>query len=223
MWELIAEKSYSHSHDDMMQDNFYQVVIEVDTSTGMLRLRDITKQTGPYLRGGKNEHEMSYDVGSLSKPNLGMIRDLASKSSNMYSRDWTGWNRTRGSAKDIIALWVQTNGNVSISESEMKKQIVDKLDNLGADELMKIRKLLRLSSDAVLDSVVEVVKTNSFMSLRRPLEGLNLGRVTMDDSGDHMMWMLKTHSGKTVAIVSKNGATPDRNDIVVGNFVVGYL
>jgi hypothetical protein len=223
MWELIAEKHYSYSHDDMAQDNFFQVVVEVDTATGMLRLRDILKQTGPYLRGGKNERETSYNVGTLSKPNLGLIRDLATKSSNQYRRDWDGWNGTHGSVKDIIALWIETNGNVSMSEEDMKKQIVEKLDKLGADELRKVRELLKLSSDSVLESVAEVVKKNEFMGLRRPLESLNLGKVIMNDSGSHMMWVIRTRSGKTIAIVSKGGAKPDASDIVVGNFIVGYL
>lgn len=226
MWELIAEKHYSYSHDDMAQDNSFRVVIEVDTDSGMLRLKDILNQTGPYLRGGKNDHEFTYDVGSLSKPNLGLIKDLAAKSCNQYGRDWTAWNKTRGSAKDIIALWVETNGNKSMSESDVRKQIMDKLDRLGVDELMKVRQMLRISSDAVLESVADVVKNNSFMGLLRPLENLNIGKVSMVEPEPQLpygFWRIRTRSGKTIIVISRNGASPSGSDIVVGNFVVGYL
>jgi len=91
-----------------------------------------------------------------------------------------------------------------------------------ASELVFVAKQLA-GSDATLESVADVVAGRSFMSLRRPLESLGLGRVSMDDSGNSMMWMIKTGNGKTIGISSKNGVKIDSGDIVVGNFVVGYL
>jgi hypothetical protein len=90
-----------------------------------------------------------------------------------------------------------------------------------AQELVAVAKLI--ANDPILESVVDVVAGYSFLSLRRPLESLGLGRVSMDDSGDSMIWQIKVRSGKTIGITSIKGAKPDLGDIVVGNFVVGYL
>jgi len=79
------------------------------------------------------------------------------------------------------------------------------------------------ASNPDLDAVVEVVKANSFMSLRGPLTKLNIGKVDYF-SGDMgpSHWSIKTRRG-TIVIVSKTGADIGPNDIVVGNFVVGYI
>jgi hypothetical protein len=79
------------------------------------------------------------------------------------------------------------------------------------------------AADVDLEVVAGVVRNNNFLSLRHPLERMNVGKVTLDDSGDYMRWMIKTRRGKTIAIVSTKGATPGLGDIVVRDLVIGYL
>jgi len=91
-----------------------------------------------------------------------------------------------------------------------------------AKELISMARELT-AADVDLEVVAGVVRNNSFLSLRHPLERMNIGKVTLDDSGDYMSWMIKTRNGKTLAIVSKRGATPGSGDIVVRDLVIGYL
>ena len=93
-------------------------------------------------------------------------------------------------------------------------------DRLVASVLVQVAKMIA-ASDPDLEAVAEVVRKNSFMSLRRALEGLGLGKVSMDDSGDQMYWVIKARKGNII-IVSKAGAEPGSGDITVGNFIVGY-
>ena len=80
-----------------------------------------------------------------------------------------------------------------------------------------------LSYDENLEAVANVVRQHSFLTLRVPLEKLGIGKVSMMDSGDCMMWKIQTRRGK-IGIVSRRCAdTVSRDDIIVGNFVVGYL
>jgi hypothetical protein len=81
----------------------------------------------------------------------------------------------------------------------------------------------KTAADVDLEVVAGVVRNNSFLSLRHPLERMNIGKVTLDDSGDYMCWMIKTRNGKTIAIVNKKGATHGSGDIVVRDLVIGYL
>ena len=92
-----------------------------------------------------------------------------------------------------------------------------------ASELVSISKML-MASDPILESVVDAIAGYSFMSLRKPLESLGLGSVTMStiDMGPSV-WMIKMRNGKKIAIVPRSQSDPDANDIVVQDKVVGYL
>jgi hypothetical protein len=98
----------------------------------------------------------------------------------------------------------------------MNKQMI-------ASELVKIAKDL-MAVDGDLQRVADVVKSSSFMSLRGPLKNLKIGNVDFQmGDGSGAMWMIKTRRGKTIVVTSVKNADPSSDDIVVGDFVVGYL
>lgn len=90
-----------------------------------------------------------------------------------------------------------------------------------AKELVRMAKEL-ISADADLEAIAEVVKNNKFLSLRNPLKKMGLKKVDFSHAG-FPHWSMKTRRGKTVAIVNKKHADPSSGDVVVGDFVVGYL
>jgi hypothetical protein len=94
-----------------------------------------------------------------------------------------------------------------------------------ARELVKVARDLT-SSDPDLEAIAEVVRNNRFMSLKNPLKQLGLRNVdfnTYDPPMPDAMWKMKTRKGKTVAILNKKYADAGSGDIVVGDFIVGYM
>jgi len=82
------------------------------------------------------------------------------------------------------------------------------------------------AADADLEAIAEVVKGNSFMSLKGPLKKLGLRNVdfiTADPPMPPAYWSMKTRRGKKVLIVNKKHADAGSRDIVVGDFVIGYM
>lgn len=167
MWEEIARKWFSWTNDDMQQDTVNTALVEIDPSTYKLRLRMIVKDTGPYVRGGSDERETVTDIGTITKPNLGLVLQKTGKPGAYYKfpRNWEGVNKANGSLGDILKLWARENmtPSVSISDDEKRQQISDALSGLSGAELDRIRSMLRIGSkDRFVAS--ELLKVSAILS-----------------------------------------------------------
>jgi hypothetical protein len=79
------------------------------------------------------------------------------------------------------------------------------------------------AADSTLQQVAEAVKGHELMSMRKPLEKVFKKRDIDFTFEPHPSFHIK-HKGKTIIIVSKNNVEKvDSSDVVVGNYVIGYL
>ena len=242
IWQEIATKCWAQTTDEW--SNMVSYVLEVDNASGKLRINKTETMKYDFLGGGKPKivNTMT-DVGTLEKPNYGLLRTMTSKPGQYYTggNKWAGWSGEVGEVKQFIDMWTllfyKFGKQPVVTDDGKRQKITDRLQDLKGHELDQVLKMLRLgnsrqllsiaceltAADVDLEVVAGVVRNNSFLSLRHPLERMNIGKVTLDDAGDYMHWMIKTRNGKTIAIVSKKGATPGSGDIVVRDLVIGYL
>lgn len=107
------------------------------------------------------------------------------------------------------------------SAKKLVGEVVRGLSSAGYNSARVVK-----AADADLEAIAEVVKNNKFLKLKRPLKDLGLRNVdfnTYDPPMPGAMWKMKTKRGKTVAIVNKKHADPSSGDVVVGEFIVGYM
>lgn len=76
--------------------------------------------------------------------------------------------------------------------------------------------------DSELESVARIVAENKFLDLREPLKKIGFRSIGFNYAGGPH-WEVKTRSGKTIVVINKSNAEPSEKDIVVGDFVIGYL
>lgn len=77
-------------------------------------------------------------------------------------------------------------------------------------------------TDADLEKVISIVKDNKFLGIRDPLIKAGFKKVDFDYAGG-AHWAIKTKGGKTIVVINKSNVDVSPDDIVVGDFVVGYL
>ena len=77
-------------------------------------------------------------------------------------------------------------------------------------------------TDVDLEKVKEIVKNGKFLNLRSELEKAGFKKVDFNYAGG-AHWDFKGKAGKTIVIINKSNVDVSPNDIVVGNFVIGYL
>lgn len=99
-----------------------------------------------------------------------------------------------------------------------------------AKELIEIASVISAANKVSLQDVADIVeKGNDIFSTKGKIEAV-VGRKNIDMVNDGSLPSMyvridgkATEKGRPIIVISKKGADPDSDDIVVNGFVVGYL
>lgn len=180
--KTIGTKHFSYSFDDTNETTNVTALLQAEDN-GNLKLTIATNKVGPYLSGGKKSEEKNFNVGTVTKPNLGLIRSQTSKGKDYYGfpPEWKAFNgKAYRNVSEMLTDWLEEN-SVTDSSSSKKQQIIDKLDDLTDIELEKIRKMLRLASILKAGDICTVDK--AAFDLRTPETVKVLKKVIKEGNG----------------------------------------
>jgi len=163
MWETIATKSYSYSHDDTMTDTVVTAYLEADEHSGALEVHKVTRATSPYISGGKSISQTDTKAGTIYKPSLGEIIRATSNTGNYYKfpNKWTAFNDKQCSAAEAIEMWKEEKG-FGGQDDIIRKKVIDKINTMSGPELDNVRRVLRIvACKTIKEDIKKVAKALS--------------------------------------------------------------
>jgi len=145
--EKIIAYNESHWQWEYDASSRYAAVI-LDTSSDKLRMELVDTHTKSGLGAGKRTViKAKADMGTIVKPKLGGIASILKKhghgrtrAGHPFSRSWTNYETNKeGALKAIIMAYQAVEySDSSLSDQDLRRQLVDNIDKLPMDVIKKL-------------------------------------------------------------------------------------